>query len=126
MRVRTSHIVVQPNGSPEGQRTLNDFVNHQGGRCRHNTITFIQPSFQPDVPLSISGFNGSTDITSLAQAMESVNVNVTLPASKFDLLGTASLTGKVIIFFSQTGCSSFVSASNNWKKQHELCASHSE
>jgi hypothetical protein len=31
--------------------------------------------------------------------MESVNVNVTLPASKFDLLGTASLTGKVIILF---------------------------
>ncbi|CAA7259257.1 unnamed protein product [Cyclocybe aegerita] len=61
------------NGSPQGLQTLNDFVG------------------QKDVQLTISGFDGSTEVTSLAQAFRSLSLDVTLPALKTNLLNSASL-----------------------------------
>ncbi|KAF8626824.1 hypothetical protein AX15_004657 [Amanita polypyramis BW_CC] len=69
--VASSHF--DPNGIPQGQQTLNDFAGHK------------------DVPLTISGFSGSTDVVSLVEAIETLNINVTLPGLKSNLLGAASL-----------------------------------
>lgn len=44
-----------------------------------------------DVQLSIAGFNESTPIASLAAAMETLNIDVTLPALQTNLLNTAAL-----------------------------------
>ncbi|KAF8629168.1 hypothetical protein AX17_005753 [Amanita inopinata Kibby_2008] len=63
-----------PNKSPEGLQTLNDFVSHK------------------DVQLTISGFDGSTNIASLVEAFKTLNINVTLPGLKTNLLDTAALT----------------------------------
>ncbi|KAJ3518119.1 hypothetical protein NLJ89_g70 [Agrocybe chaxingu] len=63
----------EANGSPQGLQTLNDFVG------------------QKDVQLTISGFDGSTEVTSLAQAFRSLSLDVTLPALKTNLLNSASL-----------------------------------
>lgn len=46
-----------------------------------------------DVELTISGFNGSTNVVSLAQAFEGLAINVTLPALKTNLLQSAALKG---------------------------------
>ncbi|KAF9071074.1 hypothetical protein BDP27DRAFT_1419362 [Rhodocollybia butyracea] len=61
------------NSNPQAQETLDQFVGQQ------------------DVQLSIGGFNGSTAIASLAQAFETLNIGVTLPALTASLLSTASL-----------------------------------
>ncbi|KAF8972948.1 hypothetical protein BDZ97DRAFT_1691577 [Flammula alnicola] len=62
------------NNSPEGTQTLNDFISHT------------------DVQLSISGFDGSTQVVSLLPAFESLSLDVLLPALKTNLLNTAALT----------------------------------
>ena len=46
-----------------------------------------------DVALTISGFNGSTDVASLEEAMQSLRIDVILPGLKSNLLAAASLTG---------------------------------
>ncbi|KAF8532685.1 hypothetical protein JB92DRAFT_3103425 [Gautieria morchelliformis] len=64
----------QPNNSPQGLQTLNEFV---GGT---------------DVLLQIVGFNGSTAVPSLLQAFESLSINAMLPALNSTLLPSAALT----------------------------------
>lgn len=65
-----------PNGSPLGQLTLDQFV---GGT---------------DVDLAITGFSGSTEVASLLQAFETLNISVVLPGLKAPLLSTAALIGE--------------------------------
>ena len=47
-----------------------------------------------DVALTIAGFNGSTQIPSLTQAFNFLQINVTLPALKTNLLDSAALESK--------------------------------
>ncbi|KAE9401586.1 hypothetical protein BT96DRAFT_918717 [Gymnopus androsaceus JB14] len=61
------------NSNPQAQNTLDQFVGQQ------------------DVQLSISGYNGSTSIASLAQAFKTLEIGVTLPGLTASLLNTASL-----------------------------------
>ncbi|KAI0063538.1 hypothetical protein BV25DRAFT_1915044 [Artomyces pyxidatus] len=63
-----------PNNSPEGLQTLNDFVGKK------------------DVNLQIIGYEGSTNVTSLSQAFQTLDLSVRLPALTSDLLSTAALT----------------------------------
>ncbi|KAH7926942.1 hypothetical protein BV22DRAFT_1007914 [Leucogyrophana mollusca] len=63
----------QPNNSPQGMQTLNDFVGGQ------------------DVALAISGYGGSTQVPSLLPAFESVNISATLPGLNSSLLSTGAL-----------------------------------
>ncbi|KAI0668274.1 hypothetical protein C8Q78DRAFT_1081656 [Trametes maxima] len=63
----------QPNLSPEGQQTLDEFV---GGE---------------DVEVIIAGYGNSTSITSLLKAFEGLNINAVLPALRTELLNSASL-----------------------------------
>ena len=51
-------------------------------------------SLSTDVALNIAGYSGSTEIASLLQAFESLNISVTLPGLKTNLLGTAAVEGK--------------------------------
>ncbi|KAG6813669.1 hypothetical protein H0H92_008517 [Tricholoma furcatifolium] len=64
----------EANNSPQGLQTLNDFVGKQ------------------DVELQIAGFSGSTDVASLVQAFETLNISVILPGLKTNLVESASLT----------------------------------
>ena len=66
----------QPNASPPGLQTLNNFV---AGR---------------DTDINISGYDGSTEVDSLTQAFNTLNLSVTLPGLKSKLLQGASLEGK--------------------------------
>ncbi|KAJ7928639.1 hypothetical protein B0H13DRAFT_1968281 [Mycena leptocephala] len=63
----------QANKSPQGLQTLADFVGKR------------------DVQLSIAGFDGTTPIASLAAALKTLDIDVTLPALKTNLLDTAAL-----------------------------------
>lgn len=63
-----------PNNSPEGQQVLNNFVGRK------------------DSVIVIAGYDGSTRISSLLQAFETIDLNVTLPGLKTNLLSTAALT----------------------------------
>ncbi|KAJ3567055.1 hypothetical protein NP233_g6616 [Leucocoprinus birnbaumii] len=69
----TATSAFEANNSPQGIQTLNDFVAKK------------------DVNLTIAGFDGSTNIPSLAAAFETLQIDVTLPGLKTDLLGSASL-----------------------------------
>ncbi|KIJ38952.1 hypothetical protein M422DRAFT_258368 [Sphaerobolus stellatus SS14] len=62
-----------PNLNSQGQQTLNDFI---GGK---------------DVPITIAGFDGSTQVASLLDAFKTLNIDATLPALNSSLLETASL-----------------------------------
>ncbi|KAM0789126.1 hypothetical protein ACM66B_003180 [Microbotryomycetes sp. NB124-2] len=64
----------QANNNNDSLATLNDFV---AGR---------------DVPLTISGFNGSTAVESLTQAFMAIHLNTTLPGLQTRLLEFANLT----------------------------------
>ncbi|KAF9047294.1 hypothetical protein BJ165DRAFT_1464966 [Panaeolus papilionaceus] len=64
----------EANNSPQGIQTLNDFISKK------------------DVQLTISGFNGSTNIPSLSQAFSALSLDVVLPALKTNLLNSAALT----------------------------------
>jgi hypothetical protein len=64
-----------PNDSPQGQQTLNEFV---GGK---------------DVNLSIAGYAQSTNVASLLQAFETLNISVVLPGLNSSLLSSAALQG---------------------------------
>ncbi|TBU23049.1 hypothetical protein BD311DRAFT_704566 [Dichomitus squalens] len=63
-----------PNDTPQGMRTLNEFV---GGT---------------DVEVAASGYGQSTPIESLVSAFESLNVSASLPALEANLIGSASLS----------------------------------
>ncbi|PPQ99716.1 hypothetical protein CVT24_009699 [Panaeolus cyanescens] len=63
----------EANNSPQGLQTLNDFISKK------------------DVQLTISGFDGSTNIPSLAQAFSALSLDVILPALKTNLLNSAAL-----------------------------------
>jgi len=63
----------EANKSPQGLQTLSDFVGKK------------------DAQLSIAGFDGSTNVTSLAEAFKTLNINVTLPGLKTNLLESAAL-----------------------------------
>ncbi|KIJ67573.1 hypothetical protein HYDPIDRAFT_180379 [Hydnomerulius pinastri MD-312] len=63
----------QPNNSPQGMETLNDFV---GGT---------------DVELAIVGYSGSTQVPSLLQAFETLDITATLPGLKSSLLSSGAL-----------------------------------
>jgi hypothetical protein len=58
-----------------------------------------------DVALNIAGYSGSTQVASLLQAFESLNISVTLPGLKTNLLSTAAFEGMhalsvlLIVFF---------------------------
>ncbi|KAG2131418.1 uncharacterized protein EDB93DRAFT_1255529 [Suillus bovinus] len=62
-----------PNNSPEGLKTLSQFVGGQ------------------DVELNIVGYSGSTQVASLLQAFESMNITATLPGLNSSLLSTGFL-----------------------------------
>jgi hypothetical protein len=49
-----------------------------------------------DVALNIAGYSGSTEVASLLQAFESLNIAVTLPGLKTNLLGSAAVESKYI------------------------------
>ncbi|KAI0305626.1 hypothetical protein B0F90DRAFT_1815219 [Multifurca ochricompacta] len=66
-----------PNDTPEGQEVLKEFLGKN------------------DSHITISGYSGSTKIPSLLQAFETIDLNVTLPGLKSDLLSTAALTGEL-------------------------------
>ena len=53
-----------------------------------------------DVALNIAGYSGSTQVASLLQAFESLNIGATLPGLKQDLLSTASFEGEYSSFTS--------------------------
>ena len=53
-----------------------------------------------DVALNIAGYSGSTEVASLLQAFESLNIAVTLPGLKTNLLGSAAVESKYIFLFS--------------------------
>ncbi|KAF9245017.1 hypothetical protein BU15DRAFT_85819 [Melanogaster broomeanus] len=72
----TSTADFEPNNSPQGMQTLNDFV---GGT---------------DVELAIAGFSGSTQVESLLSAFESLNITTTLPGLNTSLLSSGSLESK--------------------------------
>ncbi|TFK44582.1 hypothetical protein BDQ12DRAFT_661303 [Crucibulum laeve] len=61
------------NKSPQGKQTLNEFVGKK------------------DVQLNIVGFDGSTEIASLQEAFNTLDIEVTLPGLKTNLLDTANL-----------------------------------
>ncbi|KAH8979124.1 hypothetical protein EDB92DRAFT_1821158 [Lactarius akahatsu] len=63
-----------PDNSPDGQQVLNNFVGKK------------------DSVITIAGYHGSTKISSLLQAFETINLNVTLPGLKTNLLSSAALT----------------------------------
>ncbi|KAJ6607775.1 hypothetical protein B0H10DRAFT_2227490 [Mycena sp. CBHHK59/15] len=63
----------EANKSPQGLATLNDFVG------KH------------DVELVIAGYDGSTSVASLSAAMQTLDIDVTLPALQTNLLNIASL-----------------------------------
>ncbi|CAL1708136.1 unnamed protein product [Somion occarium] len=65
--------VFESSASPQGLQTLDDFVGKK------------------DVQLSIAGYNRSTAVASLMNAFETLDIDVTLPALKKDLLDTAVL-----------------------------------
>lgn len=69
----TASSLFDANASPDGTTTLNNFV---GGK---------------DTALTIKGFTGSTNISSLSQAFESLSIDVTLPGLTTQLLSSASL-----------------------------------
>ncbi|KAJ7647487.1 hypothetical protein FB45DRAFT_200334 [Roridomyces roridus] len=83
--VQTTSIF-DANGSPQGLQTLSDFVGKK------------------DVDLTITGFDNSTDIVSLAAAMQTLDIDVTLPALQTSLLDSASL-----VILPTTGRSSNIS-----------------
>ncbi|KAG1896026.1 uncharacterized protein F5891DRAFT_1165745 [Suillus fuscotomentosus] len=62
-----------PNNSPEGLQTLSQFVGGQ------------------DVELNIVGYSGSTQVASLLEAFESMNITATLPGLNSSLLSMGSL-----------------------------------
>ncbi|KAG1762129.1 hypothetical protein EDD22DRAFT_1029175 [Suillus occidentalis] len=62
-----------PNSSPEGLQTLSQFVGGQ------------------DVQLNIVGCSGSTQVASLLEAFESMNITGTLPGLNSSLLSTGAL-----------------------------------
>ncbi|KAJ7251753.1 hypothetical protein B0H12DRAFT_1234031 [Mycena haematopus] len=68
----------QANKSPQGLQTLDDFVG------------------KTDVQLSIAGFDGTTQIASLAPALSTLNIGVTLPALKTDC-STLQLSNHVTV-----------------------------
>ncbi|KAI0298570.1 hypothetical protein BC826DRAFT_1096594 [Russula brevipes] len=78
LRIGNNSIVAQtafsPNNSPEGREILNNFVGKK------------------DSSIAIAGFSGSTKIAPLLQAFETINLTVTLPGLKTDLLSSAALT----------------------------------
>ncbi|KAH9083581.1 hypothetical protein EDB83DRAFT_2511885 [Lactarius deliciosus] len=63
-----------PDNSPEGHQVLNNFVGKK------------------DSVITIAGYDGSTKISSLLRAFESIDLNVTLPGLKTNLLSSAALT----------------------------------
>ncbi|KXN90203.1 hypothetical protein AN958_04693 [Leucoagaricus sp. SymC.cos] len=77
LRVGSNSLVAtsafKANDSPQGLQTLNDFVAKK------------------DVNLTIAGFDGSTNIPSLADAFKTLEIGVTLPGLKTNLLESASL-----------------------------------
>jgi hypothetical protein len=64
-----------PNNSPIGQQTLDEFVSGK------------------DVNLSIAGYGQSTNVASLLQAFETLNISVILPGLNTSLLSSAALKG---------------------------------
>ena len=71
----TASADFSPNNSPLGLQTLNDFV---GGN---------------DAMLTIAGYSSSSDVASLLQAFESLNISVVLPGLQTQLLSSAALKG---------------------------------
>jgi hypothetical protein len=70
-----------PNNSPLGQQTLDEFV---GGK---------------DVNLNIAGYSQSTNVASLLQAFETLNISVVLPGLNTSLLSSAALEGNYLAGF---------------------------
>ncbi|KAH9961311.1 hypothetical protein BC827DRAFT_1260505 [Russula dissimulans] len=70
----TAQTAFSPNNNLEGQEILDNFVGKK------------------DSLITIAGYSESTKIASLLQAFETVDLNVTLPGLRTDLLSTAALT----------------------------------
>lgn len=69
----SSTAYFEPNNSPQGSETLNNFV---GGK---------------DVELAITGYEGSTQVESLVPAFESLNITTILPGLNTSLLSSGAL-----------------------------------
>ncbi|KAI0321180.1 hypothetical protein OF83DRAFT_1280620 [Amylostereum chailletii] len=69
----STHSTFSPNNSPEGQQTLNDFVGKK------------------DTLIHIAGYDNSTQIAPLLQALKTLQLDVTLPGLTTDLLSSAAL-----------------------------------
>jgi hypothetical protein len=80
----------QPNASPAGAQTLNDFVSKKGMSSSWALILLLT-SFV-DVAIAIKGYEKSTNISSLKEAFNALSMDATLPALTSDLLQSASLT----------------------------------
>ncbi|PPQ89568.1 hypothetical protein CVT25_012240 [Psilocybe cyanescens] len=81
----------EANNSPQGLQTLNDFISKKGMQCF--TYEFIKSSIShpSDVQITIAGFDGSTEVPSLADAFKSLSLDVVLPGLKTNLLNSAAL-----------------------------------
>lgn len=85
-------MVLQPNNSPQGMQTLNDFV---GGTSEQFLDMFgFEFNDVTDVELAIVGFSGSTQVASLLPAFESLNITATLPGLNSSLLSSGSLESR--------------------------------
>ncbi|EPQ57376.1 hypothetical protein GLOTRDRAFT_120580 [Gloeophyllum trabeum ATCC 11539] len=69
----TAQGAFQPNKNSQGSQTLNDFVGKK------------------DVRLQIAGFQESTQVQSLLQAFQTLNIDTTLPGLQTNLLESAAL-----------------------------------
>jgi len=89
----TTQFTSQPNNSPGGRGVLDNFVGKNGEYALKNLYSTIVDIWT-DSLVTIAGYNESTKIAPLLQAFESINLNVTLPGLKSDILSSAALTGE--------------------------------
>jgi hypothetical protein len=89
----TTQFTSQPNNNTEGREVLDNFVGKKGGQVLKNSYSTVVDIWT-DSSVTIAGYNESTKIAPLLQAFETINLNVTLPGLKTDLLSSAALTGE--------------------------------
>ena len=94
LAIPTTQSTLQPNSSPEGQEVLDNFVGKNGEYGLKNLCSTVVDIWA-DSSVTIAGYSESTKIAPLLQAFETINLNVTLPGLKTNLLSNAALTGKL-------------------------------
>jgi hypothetical protein len=70
-----------------------------------------------DSLVTIAGYSGSTKISPLQQAFETISLGVTLPGLKTDLLSTAALTSEHALALPQTLLNELFSTPYHWTRE---------